>query len=197
MLFMHILMRPPAASPALLLSGRSPGLQVLICRLPIRSPFTHIFWGVLTVAFLANPHSLTVAGAAQAWRTKVRAPVSRLTRLRGRREPQSGLNFTTNISWITKSNEAVKLQTACTNTPYHLTYQHFSNYSRYMENELNALEAKLAQLIQVSGKLRSENHQLRQELAHALSSNRQYSDKIEIATARLNKLLITLPEDQK
>ena len=66
-----------------------------------------------------------------------------------------------------------------------------------MENELNALEAKLAQLIQVSGKLRSENHQLRQELAHALSSNRQYSDKIEIATARLNKLLVTLPEDQK
>ena len=65
-----------------------------------------------------------------------------------------------------------------------------------MENELNTLEAKLTQLIQVSGKLRSENHQLRQELAHALSSNRQYSDKIEIATTRLNKLLATLPEDQ-
>ncbi|MDH4217062.1 MAG: hypothetical protein OEV26_05910 [Gallionella sp.] len=65
-----------------------------------------------------------------------------------------------------------------------------------MENELNALEAKLAQLIQMSGKLRSENHQLRQELAHALSSNRQYSDKIEGAKERLNKLLITLPEEQ-
>ena len=65
-----------------------------------------------------------------------------------------------------------------------------------MENELNALEAKLAQLIQMSGKLRSENHQLRQELAHALSSNRQYSDKIESAKERLNKLLITLPEEQ-
>ena len=65
-----------------------------------------------------------------------------------------------------------------------------------MENELSALEAKLTQLIQVSGKLRSENHQLRQELAHALSSNRQYSDKIESAKTRLNKLLITLPEDK-
>ena len=65
-----------------------------------------------------------------------------------------------------------------------------------MENDLNALEAKLAQLIQMSGKLRSENHQLRQELAHALSSNRQYGDKIESAKARLNKLLITLPEDK-
>jgi len=65
-----------------------------------------------------------------------------------------------------------------------------------MENELNALEVKLAQLIQVSGKLRAENHQLRQELAHALSSNRQYSDKMDSAKARLEKLLITLPEDK-
>ncbi len=65
-----------------------------------------------------------------------------------------------------------------------------------MDNELSSLEAKVAQLIQMSAKLRSENHRLRQELAHALSSNRQYSDKIETAKARLNKLLITLPEDQ-
>ena len=65
-----------------------------------------------------------------------------------------------------------------------------------MENELNALESKLAQLIQVNGKLRAENHQLRQELAHALSSNRPYSDKVETAKARLEKLLTTLPEDK-
>jgi len=65
-----------------------------------------------------------------------------------------------------------------------------------MENEFNALASKLAQLIQVCGKLRTENHQLRQDLAQALSSNRQYSDKMENAKARLEKLLITLPEDQ-
>ena len=65
-----------------------------------------------------------------------------------------------------------------------------------MENELNALESKVAQLIQASGKLRAENNQLRQELAHALSSNRQYSDRMEIAKARLAKLLVTLPEEQ-
>lgn len=64
-----------------------------------------------------------------------------------------------------------------------------------MESELNALESKLAQLIQVSGKLRAENHQLRQELAHALSSNRQCGDKIETAKARLEKLLAALPEE--
>jgi uncharacterized membrane protein len=64
-----------------------------------------------------------------------------------------------------------------------------------MENEFNALANKLAQLIQVSGKLRAENHQLRQELAQALSNNRQFSDKMGNAKVRLEKLLITLPED--
>jgi uncharacterized protein (TIGR02449 family) len=65
-----------------------------------------------------------------------------------------------------------------------------------MEHELHALENKLAQLIQVSGKLRAENHQLRQELAHALSSNRQCNDKVDSAKARLEKLLTSLPEEQ-
>jgi hypothetical protein len=64
-----------------------------------------------------------------------------------------------------------------------------------MENELNSLEGKLAQLLQVIGKLRSENQVLRQELAHALSSNRLYADKMGSAKARLERLLITLPED--
>ena len=63
-----------------------------------------------------------------------------------------------------------------------------------MENELSALESKLAQLIQVCGQLRAENHQLRQDLAHALSSNRQCNDKLENARVRLEKLLATLPE---
>ena len=65
-----------------------------------------------------------------------------------------------------------------------------------MEHELHALENKLSQLIQVSGKLRAENHQLRQELAQAHSSNRQCNDKVDSAKARLEKLLATLPEEQ-
>lgn len=64
-----------------------------------------------------------------------------------------------------------------------------------MENELNTLESKLVQLIQVSGKLRAENHQLRQELAQALSSNRQCHDKVESARIRLEKLMTTLPKE--
>lgn len=62
---------PPAASPVPLHSGRYPGSQVLICRLPM----------IAHSGILANPHSLTVAGAAQAWGTDVPAPASRLTRL--------------------------------------------------------------------------------------------------------------------
>jgi len=65
-----------------------------------------------------------------------------------------------------------------------------------MENELTALENKLAQLLQMSGKLRTENNQLRQELAHALSNSRLCSDKMDTAKARLEKLLASLPEEQ-
>jgi cell division protein ZapB len=145
---------------------------------------------------LANPHSLTVAGAAQALGTECSRTCFPFNSPATRRAPQSGAHFTTDRTLLTKPVITSKLQNACISRPYRLTYQHFSNYSQIMENELNALEGKLVQLIQVSGKLRAENHQLRQELAHALSSNRQYSDKVEMAKVRLEKLLTTLPEDQ-
>jgi regulator of replication initiation timing len=64
-----------------------------------------------------------------------------------------------------------------------------------MENELSQLESKLAQLIQVSGQLRAENHTLRQELAQALSNNRLCNDKLGSAKLRMEKLLSTLPEE--
>ncbi|WP_035383094.1 hypothetical protein [Ferriphaselus sp. R-1] len=64
-----------------------------------------------------------------------------------------------------------------------------------MQNEFNALEQKLGQLVQLASRLRSENHQLRQELAAALSQNRQYSDKIEGVSGRLENLLSQLPEE--
>ena len=62
---------------------------------------------------------------------------------------------------------------------------------------MDALEEKLSLLIHVSGKLRTENQQLRQELAHALSSNRLFSDKIESAKSRLEKLLTVVPESEQ
>lgn len=63
-----------------------------------------------------------------------------------------------------------------------------------MQNELDILEQKLLQLVQVARHLRRENHQLRQELAAALSANRQSQDKIEQAAARLERLLNQIPD---
>lgn len=65
-----------------------------------------------------------------------------------------------------------------------------------MENELHSLESKLTLLIGNNAKLREENQRLRQELAHAQSSNRQFGDRMETARTRLEKLLLTLPEDR-
>jgi septation ring formation regulator EzrA len=64
-----------------------------------------------------------------------------------------------------------------------------------MQTEMDTLENKLAQLVQLSQRLRKENHHLRQELAQALSQSRQYHDKIESAQARLELLLAQLPEE--
>lgn len=65
-----------------------------------------------------------------------------------------------------------------------------------MQNELDTLEQKLGQLIKLTARLRSENHQLRQDLAASLSQNRQYNDKIEGVCDRLENLLIQLPEQE-
>lgn len=64
-----------------------------------------------------------------------------------------------------------------------------------MQNEFDTLEQKLGQLVKLASRLRSENHQLRQELATTLSQNRQYSDKIEGVSSRLENLLTQLPEE--
>lgn len=64
-----------------------------------------------------------------------------------------------------------------------------------MKAELDALESRLAQLVQLSQRLRIENHQLRQELATALSKGRQMNDKMDTARLRLERLLEQLPED--
>ena len=64
-----------------------------------------------------------------------------------------------------------------------------------MQGELNLLENKLAQLVQLTKRMRAENHQLRQDLAEALSRARQSDDKINNAKSRLENILAKLPED--
>jgi len=65
-----------------------------------------------------------------------------------------------------------------------------------MQAELDTLENKLTQLVQLAQRLRVENNSLRQELAQALSQGRQYHDKIDGAKSRLEQLLAQLPEEE-
>ena len=64
-----------------------------------------------------------------------------------------------------------------------------------MRAEFDTLEHKLAQLARLSQQLRVENHELRQALAECQSHQRQNTDKIDSAKARLEKLLAQLPDE--
>lgn len=65
-----------------------------------------------------------------------------------------------------------------------------------METELKSLEQKIAQFVEMCQRLRADNQQLRQQLAAALSENRQLDEKIGNATSRLENLLNQIPEEE-
>ena len=65
-----------------------------------------------------------------------------------------------------------------------------------MDAELRSLEDKVNQVAALCQRLRSDNHDLRQQLAAALNDNKQLAEKIGVATARLESLLTQLPDDQ-
>ncbi|MBU0689424.1 MAG: hypothetical protein KJ850_04490 [Gammaproteobacteria bacterium] len=64
-----------------------------------------------------------------------------------------------------------------------------------MLSELDSLEQKLHQLVQLNHRLREENQQLRQHVASALNEKRKHQDKIDQAALRLEKLLEQLPAE--
>lgn len=64
-----------------------------------------------------------------------------------------------------------------------------------MDAEFKSLEDKLTQLVKLCRQLREDNHQLRQEVATALTSNRQMEGKIAGATTRLEALLQQIPDE--
>jgi len=64
-----------------------------------------------------------------------------------------------------------------------------------MEAELNSLDEKINQLVQLCHRLRKDNHELRQQLAAAQNESKQLTEKIETARGRLENLLSRLPED--
>lgn len=64
-----------------------------------------------------------------------------------------------------------------------------------MDVELKSLEAKINQFVTLCQRLRSDNHELRQQLASAHNDNKQLNEKIGDAKTRLESLLAQIPEE--
>jgi cell division protein ZapB len=75
-----------------------------------------------------------------------------------------------------------------------LTRQNRANYSAAMQAELEALESKIAQLLERYQATRLENLKLRQQVVSLESGNKQLSDRLEEARARMETLLNKLPD---
>jgi len=87
------------------------------------------------------------------------------------------------------------LDIACGGRRWRLTQREDDYYSVAMDAELDSLDAKIGQLVQLCHRLRKENSNLRQELAAAQVLNRELSERIEAARTRLESLLTRIPED--
>ena len=70
----------------------------------------------------------------------------------------------------------------------------FYNYSASMDAELEALEERIRQAVDLCRRLRGENSDLRQRVAQLQNENRQLADKITSARERLEGLLEQIPE---
>ncbi|MBX9630623.1 MAG: DUF904 domain-containing protein [Burkholderiales bacterium] len=66
-----------------------------------------------------------------------------------------------------------------------------------MESELNSLDDRIQQLIRVAERLRSENGELRQQLAASLSEGKLLRDRMTAARLRLEGVLTRLPADSE
>jgi len=65
-----------------------------------------------------------------------------------------------------------------------------------MEPELDALEEKLAQLVQRMDALREENRELRQQLANRTDENARIAEKLAAAKSRIEALLTQIPQTE-
>jgi chromosome segregation ATPase len=64
-----------------------------------------------------------------------------------------------------------------------------------MDDELTALEQRLATLLAHTRALRAANESLRAELTAARERNRDLAQRVELATARLDALLARIPSE--
>ena len=65
-----------------------------------------------------------------------------------------------------------------------------------MDAELKSLEGKINQFVALCQRLRTDNQQLRQQLAAIQNENKQLLDKVDDARTRLESLLAQIPEEE-
>jgi cell division protein ZapB len=65
-----------------------------------------------------------------------------------------------------------------------------------MESEFDALEERLAQVVQRLEALRGENRELRQQLAQRTDENARLAEKLVAAKTRIEALLKQIPETE-
>lgn len=78
--------------------------------------------------------------------------------------------------------------------PSRLTAISHTPYSAAMHNELDALEQKLGQFLELCQRLRIENQELRDRNAALEAERQRLADKVEEARSRLEALIAKLPE---
>ena len=65
-----------------------------------------------------------------------------------------------------------------------------------MDAQLKSLEGKINQFVALCQRLRTDNHQLRQQLAAAQNENKHLLEKVADAKTRLETLLAQIPEEE-
>ena len=62
-----------------------------------------------------------------------------------------------------------------------------------MESQINSLEIKMRQILELCQTLRAENQKLRQQIAVANDHNKQLSERVIYARTRMESLLDKIP----
>lgn len=65
-----------------------------------------------------------------------------------------------------------------------------------MENELNSLESKIQQMVQLCQNLRTGNQKLRQQLAALTREQKRMEERMMQARVRMEALLEKIPESE-
>jgi cell division protein ZapB len=64
-----------------------------------------------------------------------------------------------------------------------------------MENELNTLEERIREAVELCKRLRAENIDMRQRVAQLESDNRRLREKVTDAVGRIDALVAKIPEN--